>query len=98
MTLLITSGVIGVCYLIRRHYTKVKARIRELDEMLMTLPFTESMNGDPVDPKKMTAVQLVTGFNGFGIHTLLSIVRNFPNLYKNIIFLSIAVAYSGSFK
>jgi amino acid transporter len=98
MTLLITSGVIGVCYLIRRHYTKVKARIRELDEMLMTLPFTESMNGDPVDPKKMTAVQLVTGFNGFGIHTLLSIVRNFPNLYKNIIFLSIAVADSGSFK
>jgi hypothetical protein len=56
------------------------------------------MNQEPVDPKKMTAIQLVTGFNGFGVHTLLSIVRNFPNLYKNIIFVSVAVADSGSFK
>ena len=46
----------------------------------------------------MTAVQLVTGFNGFGVHTLFSIIRNFPDLYKNIIFVSIAVADSGSFK
>ena len=98
LTLLITSFVIGVCYVIRRHYTDVTARIRELDEMLMNLPFTEAMNQEPVDPNKMTAVQLVTGFNGFGIHTFLSIVRNFPNLYKNIIFVSVAVADSGSFK
>ena len=46
----------------------------------------------------MTAVQLVNGFNGFGVHTLLSIVRSFPNLYKNIIFVSVAVCDSGSFK
>ena len=98
MTLLITSGVIGVCYLIRRHYADVTEKIRELDEMLMALPFTDAMNQEPVDPQKMTAVQLVTGFNGFGIHTLLSIVRNFPNFYKNIIFVSVAVADSGSFK
>ena len=98
VTLLITTGVIAVCYLIRNHYTKVARKIRELDEMLMNLPFTGSINQEPVDPKKMTAIQLVTGFNGFGIHTLLSIVRNFPNLYKNIIFVSVAVADSGSFK
>jgi len=98
VTLVITTGVIGVCYLIRRHYSEVTKRIRELDEMLMDLPLTGPLNQEPVDPNKMTAVQLVTGFNGFGIHTLLSIVRNFPNLYKNIIFVSIAVADSGSFK
>jgi hypothetical protein len=46
----------------------------------------------------MTAIQLVTGYNGFGVHTLLSIARNFPGLYKNIIFVSVAVADSGSFK
>jgi hypothetical protein len=46
----------------------------------------------------MTAIQLVTGFNGFGVHTLLSVVRSFPNLYKNFIFVSIGVADSGSFK
>ena len=56
------------------------------------------MNQEPLDPKNVTAVQLVTGFNGFGVHTLLSIIRYFPNLYKNVIFVSIAVADSGSFK
>jgi len=56
------------------------------------------VNTEPVDPKNVTAVQLVAGFNGFGVHTLLSIVRYFPNLYKNIIFVSVAVCDSGSFK
>ncbi len=98
VTLLITTGVIGICYLIRRHYNEVKQRIRELDEMLMDLPIIGPENQDPIDPNKMTAIQLVTGYNGFGIHTLLSIVRNFPGLYKNIIFVSIGVVDSGSFK
>ena len=98
ITLVITSLAIGVCYLIRRHYNEVKTRIRELDEMLMNIPTSGPKNEESVDPKKMTAVQLVTGFNGFGVHTLLSIVRSFPNLYKNIIFVSVAVCDSGSFK
>jgi len=98
VTLLITSVVIGVCYLIRRHYNKVKLGIRELDEMLLNLPTAGPVNQEPLDPKNVTAVQLVTGFNGFGVHTLLSIIRYFPSLYKNFIFVSIAVADSGSFK
>jgi hypothetical protein len=53
---------------------------------------------DPPDPRKMTAVQLVTGFNGFGLHTFYSIIKSFPNLYENFIFVSVAVVDSGSFK
>jgi amino acid transporter len=98
ITLVITSVVIGICYLIRRHYYEVKMRIRELDEMLLNIPTSGPVNEESVDPKKMTAVQLVSGFNGFGVHTLLSIVRSFPNLYKNILFVSVAVCDSGSFK
>lgn len=98
ITLLITSMVIEICYLIRSHYTKVKRSIRELDEMLSNIPTLGPRNLEPLDPHKMTAVQLVTGFNGFGVHTLLSVFRNFPNLYKNFIFASIGVVDSGSFK
>jgi hypothetical protein len=64
----------------------------------MKIPTSGPKNEEPVDPKKMTAIQLVSGFNGFGVHTLFSIVRNFPNLYKNVIFVSVAVCDSGSFK
>jgi amino acid transporter len=98
ITLVITSIVIGVCYLIRRHYDDVKERIRELDDLLLDLPIPHCEGCGTLDPKRMTAIQLVTGYNGFGVHTLFSLIRNFPGLYKNVIFVAVAVADSGSFK
>jgi hypothetical protein len=76
----------------------VQICIRELDELLLDIPIVHCEDCASLDPKKMTAIQLVTGYNGFGVHTLLSIIRNFPGLYKNVIFVSVAVADSGSFK
>jgi amino acid transporter len=98
VTIVITAIVIGLCYLIRAHYRKVRLAVKHLEDVLTDIPATEPLNNDPVDPKEMTAILLVSGFNGFGLHTLLSIVRYFPNVYKNYIFLSVAVIDSGSFK
>jgi len=98
VTLLITSMVIGLCYLIRAHYKKVRLGVRKLEEMLSDIPTTETYNNNPINPNDMTAILLVSGFNGFGLHTLLSIVRYFPNIYKNYIFVSVAEIDSGSFK
>jgi amino acid transporter len=98
LTLLLTSSVIGVCFAIKRHYQKVRIGIHRLDYHLNNVPAAGTVNTDPVDPRKMTAVQLVTGFNGFGLHTFYSIIRSFPNLYENFIFVSVAVVDSGSFK
>ena len=98
LTLLITAVVITFCYLVRHHYKRVRAGARQLDEVLSGIPSLGAANEEPLDPKQMTAIQLVAGFNGFGLHTLLSIVRNFPNLYKNFIFVSVAEIDSGSFK
>ena len=72
--------------------------VRQLEETLSDIPTSAPFNNDPVDPKDMTAILLVGGFNGFGLHTLLSIVKNFPNVYKNFIFVSVAEVDSGSFK
>jgi amino acid transporter len=98
VTLLITAITVGLCYLIRGHYRKVRASIRQLEDILTDIPPLGPYNNDPVDPKDMTAVLLVSGYNGFGLHTLLSIVRNFPNVYRNFIFASVAEVDSGSFK
>jgi amino acid transporter len=98
LTLLITSGVIWLCFLTRRHYNRVKKGVRELDELLTNFPVSGPPNTDPVNKKEMTAIQLVNGYNGFGIHTFLSIVRSFPGLYKNFFFVSIAEVDVGSFK
>jgi amino acid transporter len=97
LTLVITSVVIALCYLTRAHYNKVKGGVRELDELLK-IPTTGRPNTAPPDPKQMTAIQLVHGYNGFGVHTFLTILRSFPGLYKNFIFVSVAEVDVGSFK
>lgn len=98
ITLLITSIVIGLCYLIRSHYEKLTIEMRKFDSFLKHIPMSGKMNTDPLDPTANTAIQLVNNFNGFGIHTFLSIIQNFPNVYKNAIFVSVAVIDSGTFK
>jgi K+ transporter len=98
VTILITSGVIGICYLIQRHYRKVRRGARQLEEILSELPKGSRPNNEPLDPKKATAILLVRGFSGFGLHVWLSVVREFPKLYKNFIFVSVGEIDSGSFK
>jgi amino acid transporter len=97
LTLVITSIVIALCYLTKSHYNKVRGGVRELDELLLTIPTKGPVNTNPLNPKEMTAIQLVNGYNGFGIHTFLSIVRSFRGLYKNFIFVSVAEVDVGSF-
>ncbi|HEX7535188.1 MAG TPA: APC family permease [Syntrophales bacterium] len=98
LTLLITSGVIGLCYLIQSHYRKVRKGVRQLEEILSELPKGSHPNNDPLDPKEATAILLVRGYSGFGLHVWLSVVREFPKAYKNFIFVSVGEIDSGSFK
>jgi amino acid transporter len=99
LTLVITSVVIVLCYLIKGHYNRVRKGVRELDDMLTAMiAHKGDYNCDPADPKAMTAIQLVSGYSGFGVHTFLSIIRGFPGLYKNFVFVSVAEVDAGAFK
>jgi K+ transporter len=98
MTLLITATFVILCYFIRRHYNNVTRAVRKLDDLLLDIPTSRKANMEKPDSQEMTAIQLVSAYNGFGVHTVLSVIRNFPNLYKNFIFASVAVVDSGSFK
>ena len=99
LTLVITSVVILLCYLIKGHYNRVRKGVRELDDMLTAvIAHRGEYNAEPTDPKEMTAIQLVSGYSGFGIHTFLSIIRGFPGLYKNFVFVSVAEVDAGAFK
>jgi amino acid transporter len=98
LTLLITSLVIGLCYLIRGHYQRVRKGMADLDESLLDFPTHGPVNMSPVQKNEPTAIQLVSGYSGFGVHTLLSIITTFPKTHKNIIFVSVAQIDSGTFK
>jgi amino acid transporter len=98
LTIFLTSAIVGLCFMIHTHYQKITKGLRKLDTLLEVIPATGEKNTEPVNPHKMTAVQLVSGYHGFGVNTFYSIIKNFPGVYENIIFVSVAVVDSGSFK
>jgi amino acid transporter len=98
VTLLITFALIVLCYLIRGHYLKVRKGVRQLEEILSSIPSGQAPNEEPLNTNERTAIILVSGYNGFGLHSWLSVFKEFPKLYRNFIFLSVAEIDSGAFK
>ena len=98
LTLLITSALILFCYLIKRHYVQVGRGVRKVSEILADIPKGEHHTDKPLDPREPTAILLVSGYNGFGLHIWLTLFKQFPGLYKNFIFVTVAELDSGSFK
>jgi len=52
---------------------------------------------DP-DPRKPVAILLVGGYSGLGRHALLTLLRMFPEHFAGVVFVSVAVVDSESFK
>ena len=98
MTIVVTSALAGTCFLIHRYYQTVTARLKTLDESLGTIEVNQQPNMTPPNPEQHTAVILVGGYSGLGVHTLLNAVRFMPQYFKNIIFISVGVVDSGNFK
>lgn len=98
VTVAITAVFVLLCLAVRAHYDSIRAGVRQLDEILGGLTVDGPPNAGALVPDAPTAVLLVNGFNGLGVHTLLSTLRFFPGLYKQFLFVSIAVVDSGHFK
>jgi len=108
VTLLITGSLIVIAILVKRHYHSVGVQLRRLDalaaraEELIRASLADGAKkakGKPVlDSTGKTAVLLVSGFNGTGLHTLLAIMRIFGGVFKNFVFLEIGVLDVGNFK
>ena len=93
-----TGVVVGLCFVVRRHYHRVRANLGRLDEIMNALPAHPVGQHRTLDPKLPTAVLLVGSYSGLGIHQLLTIQRLFPGHYKNFIFLSVGVIDSATMK
>ncbi|MEO6953917.1 MAG: APC family permease [Polyangia bacterium] len=96
-TLVVTSTLVTACIFIRRHYRMISRKLRDLDQEFAELPTVDHHGGEP-DPKLPTAVLLVGQYGGVGIHSMLAIHRMLPGYFKNVMFVSVAVIDSGTFK
>ncbi len=98
LTLLATATVVSVCLMIRSHYDRVSVKLQQLQTQLSVgLPRIEPKPLE-LEPTKPTAVMLVGGYSGLGMHTMFTVYRAFPGHFKNFAFLSVGVVDSGEFK
>jgi amino acid transporter len=90
--LLVIGGIIVLANAIRRHYRRVQELLAMLDRQMFGIdPGPKPKDPRPLDPKAPTAIMLVSGYNGLGIHALLTVFRMFPGQFRNAIFVSAAV-------
>ncbi|HXI59367.1 MAG TPA: APC family permease [Polyangia bacterium] len=98
LTLLVTAGVVALCFVIRGHYRKVKLRLTQLYQDVRHIDAGTHAPLPITDLSKPTACVLVASYDGVGIHTVLNVFRAFPNHFKNLVFVSVGVIDSGGFK
>ena len=89
VTVTITCAVIVICLLINRHYKSVNKKLAELDLHLRQPILGKHQHPIATNPQQPTAVILVGKYFGVSMHTLLCVLRIFPNHFKNFIFVSV---------
>lgn len=97
LTLVVTSMLIAVCFLIRRYYKVVYAKLGMLS-VDVEIPTSAQTGGKHLDIKKSTAVLMVGQYGGLGVHALAQIIRLFPDHFEQIVFISAGIIDSGNFK
>ncbi len=106
ITLLVTGSLVAVALTIKRFYLSTGKRLARLDHLMTAVASAETAAPpDPrrklapkFDPRGKTAVILVSGFNGTGLHTLLSVKRVFGEAFRNWYFMQAGVIDADKFK
>jgi len=88
VTVLITTLVIGLCLIIRKHYDETKAKLRTAEKLFSQSVKAEGGLPQKLDPSLPTAIFLVDDHRGVGIHTIMWVLRLFPGHFKNFVFIS----------
>jgi amino acid transporter len=99
VTVVITVSFVLFCLWIRSHYNAVRKVFKRLDDILTAVPLPEKTPPlSPRNPKDSTAILMVNGFNGLGIHSLLGIIKSFHKQFQSFVFISVGVVDSSKFK
>lgn len=99
VTVLMTGGLVLLCYLVRRHYLTVSKAVQQLEaDILPELYAAAEKQAPERDPKASTAVVLVGGFNGLGLATLTMIPRLFNGQFRNVVFIGVGEVDSALLK
>ncbi|HVT34743.1 MAG TPA: APC family permease [Nevskiaceae bacterium] len=98
VTLVITGVVIGICWLIRGHYDETARAMKRIDQLYeLKNTWGDDTQPLPVDPAARTAVFLVGGSRGAGMHALQWVLKTFAGQFQNFVFVSVGEVDKQSF-
>lgn len=84
---------------VKAHYRSVQHMLQRLESLKDAVAHDPyRADAPPLDAKAPTAVVLVSGYNGLGLHLLLAVHRLFPKHFHQFVFLSVGVVDFDSFK
>jgi amino acid transporter len=101
VTWAVTGALVLLAFAIRHHYRGVSLQLKRLDTIVEAAALETAGRHAPAgepDPKGRTAVILVNGYNGLGLHTLLHVPRVFGDTFRNYVFLLVGAVDAGNFK
>lgn len=107
ITLVVTGTLYAFFSLVKRHYNRVQKMLKRLESLVSVTESSLPTPGEKpprgskrprLNRKGRTAVLFVNGFNGLGLHTLFSILRQFPGFFTNFVFVQVGVVDAGNFK
>ena len=102
ITLVVTGALIAIAFAVRRHYDGVTIHLKRLDAIVEAAEADVAehrvLTTATLDPSARTAVVLVNGYNGLGLHTCLHIRRLFGDTFRNFVFVSVGAVDAGNFK
>jgi amino acid transporter len=88
-----------ICVMVKTHYRSVFKRLQRLNPIVQAAE-TDPYHREPQpwDKTAPTAVFLVSGYNGAGLHTLMGVQRIFPEYFKQLVFISVGQVDFDRFK
>ncbi len=97
VTLGITSCVVGLGLMIRRHYARVRDSLRLLERGSRWQLRDLGCPPPAIQPAERTAVFLVSANRSLGLHTIERVEALFPGHFRNMVFVSVGIVDSESF-
>jgi amino acid transporter len=97
MTILIVSAMVWAFYQIRRHYQETRVRLERADRVFARKVVEPKGPPPPLEPGAATAIFLIGGNLGTGMHSLLWVRRLFPDQFRNFIFVRTGEVDTASF-
>jgi amino acid transporter len=107
ITIFVTGSLMLVAAAIKRFYGRTQKQLAHLDSLVRVVEASRSDNhggsgarrrSPRYNPRARTAVILVGGYNGMGLHTLFNVVRLFGKGVRNFFFIQAGIIDAERFK